>query len=133
MSKKIILESGKRKSAVARATLKAGKGIVVVNGKLIDICEPRMARLRMMEPLILAGSKAQSVDISVKAAGGGVTGQADAVRLAIAKALAEHDNTLRQVFLDYDRQLLVADVRRRETRKPNMNGKARAKRQKSYR
>ena len=64
MSKKIILESGKRKSAVARATLKAGKGIVVVNGKLIDICEPRMARLRMMEPLILAGSKAQSADIS---------------------------------------------------------------------
>jgi small subunit ribosomal protein S9 len=133
MSKKIILESGKRKRAIARATLKAGKGVVVVNGKLLDICEPRMARLRMMEPIILAGSKAQSVDIQVKVAGGGVTGQADATRLAIAKALAEHDNTLRQVFLDYDRQLLVADVRRRESRKPNMNGKARAKRQKSYR
>jgi small subunit ribosomal protein S9 len=132
-SKKVILESGKRKRAIARATLKAGKGLITINGKLLDICEPRMARLRMMEPIILAGSKAQGVDISVKVAGGGVTGQADAVRLAIAKSLAEQDNTLRQVFLDYDRQLLVADVRRRESRKPNTNSKARSKRQKSYR
>jgi small subunit ribosomal protein S9 len=133
MSKKMILESGKRKRAIARASLKQGKGIVTVNGILLDIYEPRMARLRILEPLILAGSKAQTVDIAVKVAGGGVTGQADATRLAIAKAMAENDNTLRQVFLDYDRQLLVADVRRRESRKPNTNSKARAKRQKSYR
>jgi small subunit ribosomal protein S9 len=133
MSKKTILESGKRKKAVARVTLKQGKSLITVNGISLDIYEPRMARLRIQEPLILAGPKAANLNISVKVAGGGVTGQADAVRLGIAKALAEHDNTLRQVFLDYDRQLLVADVRRRESRKPNNNGKARAKRQKSYR
>lgn len=133
MSKKIILESGKRKQAVARATLRPGKGLVTVNGILLDIYQPKMARLRIQEPLILAGSKANNVNVSIRVAGGGVTGQADATRLAIAKALAEHDNTLRQTFLDYDRQLLVADVRRREVRKPNNNGKARAKRQKSYR
>jgi len=65
MSKKMILESGKRKRAIARASLKQGKGIVTVNGVLLDIYEPRMARLRIQEPLILAGSKAQLVDIKV--------------------------------------------------------------------
>lgn len=133
MSKKMILESGKRKRAIAKASLKPGKGKVTVNGKLLEIHEPRMARLRIQEPLILAGPKASNVNVSIKVAGGGITGQADASRLALAKALAEHDNTLKQVFLDYDRQLLVADVRRKESRKPNNNSKARAKRQKSYR
>jgi small subunit ribosomal protein S9 len=133
MSKKMILESGKRKRAIARASLKAGKGVITVNGILLDLYEPKMARLRIQEPIILAGPKAQNVNVAIKVHGGGVTGQADASRLALAKALAENDNTLRQVFLDYDRQLLVADVRRRESRKPNNNSKARAKRQKSYR
>jgi small subunit ribosomal protein S9 len=92
-----------------------------------------MARLRIEEPLILAGDFVNKLSISVSVKGGGVTSQADAARLAIAKALAEYNESLRQVFLDYDRQLLVADVRRKETRKPNSHGKARAKRQKSYR
>ena len=59
-------------------------------------------------------------------------GQADAARLAIAKALAEHDEKLKSVFLEYDRQLLVADIRRHETNKPNKSA-PRDKRQKSYR
>ncbi len=133
MSKKIILESGKRKRAIAKASLKSGKGVVTVNGTLLDLHEPKMSRLRIQEPLILAGPKANGVNVSIRVSGGGVTSQADAARLALAKALAENDNTLRQTFLDYDRQLLVADVRRRESRKPNNNSKARAKRQKSYR
>jgi ribosomal protein S9 len=53
--------------------------------------------------------------------------------LAIARALVEKDKKLKEVFLDYDRQLLVADVRQKESAKPNSHGKARAKRQKSYR
>ncbi|MFA6072933.1 MAG: 30S ribosomal protein S9 [Candidatus Woesearchaeota archaeon] len=133
MSKKPIIESGKRKKAIARAVLKQGKSEISINGISLDIYEPKMARLRIQEPLILAGAKANNLNISVKIMGGGVTGQADAARLAIAKALAQHDTTLKPVFLEYDRQLLVADVRRRESRKPNTNGKARAKRQKSYR
>ncbi|MGV8169680.1 MAG: 30S ribosomal protein S9 [Candidatus Nanoarchaeia archaeon] len=132
-TKKNIVQSGKRKRAIAKATLKPGKGIISINGKLLSIYEPKMARLRIQEPLILAGPRANNLDVTIKVSGGGITGQSDAARLALAKALAENDNTLRQVFLDYDRQLLIADVRRKESRKPNNNGKARAKRQKSYR
>ncbi len=133
MAKKIIHESGKRKSAIARATLKPGKGQVFINKKNLDVVEPEMIRMRMKEPLILAGKKADSVRIDVNVRGGGISGQADAVRLAIAKALAEFDSSLKDVYLEYDRQLLVADVRRKETSKPNSQGQARAKRQKSYR
>jgi small subunit ribosomal protein S9 len=99
MSKKIILESGKRKRAIAKASLKSGKGGVTVNGTLLDLHEPKMSRLRIQEPLILAGPKANGVNVSIRVSGGGVTSQADAARLALAKALAENDNTLRQTFL----------------------------------
>lgn len=133
MSKKTIHASGKRKRAVARATLKPGKGVVTVNNILLDVYSPEMAKMRISEPIILAGSRAKNVNVSINVMGGGVSSQADAARLALAKALAENDNTLKQVFLDYDRQLLVADVRRKESSKPNSHGQARAKRQKSYR
>lgn len=129
----IIHQSGKRKSAVARATLKPGKGKLTINNKSIEVFEPKMAKMRILEPMILAGDTAKKVDISVKSMGGGVSSQADAIRLAIAKSLAEYDQSLKQTFLDYDRQLIVADVRLKEPRKPNSHGKARAKRQKSYR
>ena len=128
-----IHTSGKRKSAIARATLRKGKGEIKINNKSIDLVQPKIYQMRIREPLILAGKVAEEVSISVDVQGGGNAGQADATRLAIAKALAEHDNTLKKVFLDYDRQLLVADVRQKETRKPNTQGKARSKRQKSYR
>ena len=63
-----------------------------------------------------------------------ISGQADAARLAIAKSLVEYSkgDKLRKIFLEYDRQLLVADVRQAETSKPNVS-KPRKKRQKSYR
>lgn len=134
MAKKIINTSGKRKMAVARATLREGKPLVKINNISLDAYEPKMARLRIEEPLILAGEDiSKKLFISVNVNGGGVTSQADAARLAIAKALVEYNESLRQVYLDYNRQLLVADVRRKEPRKPNSHGKARAKRQKSYR
>ena len=133
MTKKSIHTSGKRKRAIARATLTPGKGIVKINNILLGIYQPRMGRLRIQEPLILAGAKAKDVNISINVRGGGTTTQADAVRLAVAKALSEHSNSLKQVFLEYDRQLLVADVRRKESAKPNSHGQARAKRQKSFR
>ncbi|RLE39064.1 30S ribosomal protein S9 [Candidatus Woesearchaeota archaeon] len=130
---RVINESGKRKRAIARATLKKGVGKIKVNGVLIDLIMPKLARMKMMEPLVLAESFAKEVDINVKVRGGGVMSQADAVRLAIARALNEYSNNrLEKVFLDYDRHLLVADVRRKEVCKPN-DSKARAKRQKSYR
>jgi len=130
---KTILTSGKRKSAIARAKLVAGTGSVTINKQNIDHFEPKIARLKIQEPLILAGSLAQKIDIDVNMVGGGFMGQVQAARLAIARALVEKDKKLKEVFLDYDRQLLVADVRQKESAKPNSHGKARSKRQKSYR
>jgi len=129
----IIQASGKRKRAVARATLKPGKGSVKINNFDLNQYEPKMARMRIKEPLLLAKDVADKVDINIKVAGGGVAGQADAVRLAIGRALVQHNEKLKEMFLDYDRQLLVADIRRKEVSKPNSQGQARAKRQKSYR
>lgn len=129
---KTIIASGTRKRAVARAALKPGKGKVKFNNLFLDNYNNSYLKLRISEPLILAGDVAKAVDIKVHANGGGANGQADAARLAIARALVEHDQKLRKVFYDYDRLLLVADVRVKETRKPN-DSKARAKRQKSYR
>jgi len=133
MEEKIINTHGKRKRAVARATLKRGTGIIKINDVELDNYQPRMYRLRIREPLLLAGEIANQVDIRVNVRGGGIASQTDATRLAIAKALAEHSPKLKKVFLEYDRQLLVADVRRKEVSKPGRHGKARAKRQKSYR
>ena len=130
---KIIHCSGKRKSAVARATLKPGKGKVRVNNKMVNTINPKIARLKIQEPLIIAGPIATAVDINVNVMGGGCVSQAEAARLAIARALVKFDKKLEKGFLNYDRQLLVADVRRKEPRKPNTSSGARAKRQKSYR
>jgi small subunit ribosomal protein S9 len=131
---KTVHTSGKRKESIARATLHEGKGVIRVNSQLITCYEPKMHRMRILEPLLLAGEVSKKVDITVTVTGGGVSSQADAVRLAIARALVEYtkDAKLESQFLDYDRHLLVADVRRKEVNKPNRS-KARAKRQKSYR
>jgi len=133
MSKKMIQTSGKRKRAIARASLSEGTGIVKINNISIDLWSPKMSMMKIQEPLILAGDVAGKVNISVRVEGGGYSSQTDSIRLAIAKALAEFKPGLKEVFLDYDRQLLVADVRRKEASKPNRHGQARAKRQKSYR
>ncbi|MFW5746266.1 MAG: 30S ribosomal protein S9 [Nanoarchaeota archaeon] len=132
---KVIQSSGSRKRAIARATVKSGKGTVRINHVPLENVTPRYAQLRIMEPLMLAGDAAKKLDVNVTVEGGGVTSQADAVRLAIARGLVEYtgDDGLRNAYLQYDRQLLVADVRVKESSKPNCQGKARARRQKSYR
>ncbi len=134
MVKKVVHVSGKRKMAIARATLRAGKGIVRINNQLLDTFKPEIVKIKIMEPLVLAGALAKEVDIEVKVIGGGKLGQAEASRLTIARGLVEYSDNkaLKQKFLDYDRHLLIQDVRFKETNKPN-DSKARAKRQKSYR
>ena len=135
MANKVIHTSGKRKSAIARATIRPGNGIVRVNRKLIDNYEPKLSRQLIREPLLLAGDVMNKVNVSVKVMGGGSVSQATASRLAIARGLVQWSKSdkLEKVFAGYDRGLLVADVRRKESSKPNAHGKARAKRQKSYR
>jgi len=130
---KTIHCSGKRKSAIARATLKEGKGIVKVNNKMLDIIYPEMLRLKIQEPLLLIADVANKYDIDIHVSGGGVNSQAEAARLAVARCLVNASKKFEKLFLNYDRHLLVADVRRKEASKPNRHGQARAKRQKSYR
>jgi len=132
---KIVHMSGKRKRAIARVTLKDGKGNITINNQFVESFEPKFARMKIMEPLILAGDLAKKADINITVAGGGIISQAEAVRLAIARALVEYSksNSLKDTFLKYDRHLLVADTRRKEAAKPNRHGQARAKKQKSYR
>ena len=132
---KAVHESGKRKQAVAKATAYQGSGLVRINHILLDNYTPSLYQAKIREPIILAGDAAAKVDIDVKVMGGGMASQADAARLAIAKSLVSinRGSKLRELFLQYDRNMLVADVRRKETRKPNRHGKARSKVQKSYR
>ena len=131
---KIINTSGKRKTAIARATFRSGKGCVRINRKPVEYYQPELARLKIMEPLELAGNRINRIDISVNVEGGGVMGQAEASRTAIARGLVDWfgDEELRTLFMSYDRALLVNDTRRKEPKHPMGRG-ARAKRQKSYR
>ncbi len=132
--KKLVHTSGKRKQAIARATIKEGKGKVRINKMMLDTYNPELARLRIMEPLLLAGEIAGKVNIEVNVKGGGWQAQAESARLAIAKGLVEYSGSklLKQQYLQYDRHLMVSDVRRAESSKPN-DSKPRKKRQKSYR
>lgn len=131
---KVINESGKRKSAVARATIKKGTGLVRVNKRPVEIHEPDLARLKITEPILIAEDRVKNLDIEVNVAGGGVMGQADAARTAVARGIIAYldDEELREIYLGYDRTLLVSDPRRKLPKKPLGRG-ARAKRQKSYR
>ncbi len=131
---KVIVTSGKRKTAVARATARPGKGRIRINRVPVEIIQPEMIRLKIMEPVMIARDLANQIDIDVKVEGGGVMGQAEAARTAIARALLEFsgDPELKRIFLEYDRTLLVNDVRRKEPKKQGGRG-ARKRRQTSYR
>ncbi len=131
---KVVVTSGKRKTAIARATARPGIGRVKINKIPVEIIQPEMVRLKIMEPLMIAKDLSKQVDIDVKVEGGGVMGQAEAARTAIARALLEFSNDpeLKRAFLEYDRTLLVNDVRRKEPKKQGGRG-ARKRRQTSYR
>ncbi len=126
--------SGKRKEAIARATIRKGTGKIRINKKLLETIQPEHIRLKIKEPMMLIPSISSKIDVDVNVMGGGQSSQADAVRLAIARGIVDFskDKKIEKMFLDYDRNMLVADVRRKEVNKPGRS-KARAKRQKSYR
>jgi len=130
---KKIVTSGRRKQSVAKAVLHEGKGRITINSLNLNVYTPELAKLKIMEPLMLASEISSKVDIDVDVSGGGFINQADAVRLAIARALMQYSPKLKETFLNYDRHLLVADIRVKEASKPNHHGQARAKTQTSYR
>jgi len=135
MAEKIVHTSGKRKSAIARATIGPGTGIIRINSQPLELYEPKIAQMRIREPIAMAGPIITKVNINVNVKGGGWSSQAEAVRLAIARGLVEYTGSedLKNTYMEYDRHLLVADTRRKEPRKPMTHSRARAKRQKSYR
>lgn len=134
MSTKIVT-SGKRKRAVAKAILTEGSGKITFNNKDYQTLQ-MFDKLRISEPIRIAEKVLGKANFDVKltARGGGEKGQIDAARLALAKAISQFANSknLTQTFLAYDRNLLVADIRRKEPNKPG-DSKARAKRQSSKR
>ncbi|MCL2690915.1 MAG: 30S ribosomal protein S9 [Candidatus Bathyarchaeota archaeon] len=134
-AKKVLVVSGKRKTATARAVVKQGVGKVRINLTPVEIYEPDIAREKIMEPLLQAGGDVwRQVDLDVHTSGGGFMGQAEAARMAVANALLKWTKSshLRTVFSEYDRTMIVGDSRAKETKKFGGAG-ARAKEQKSYR
>ncbi len=114
----MVITTGKRKRAIARATVKPGSGNIKINSIPLDIFPNEIFRLRVKEPLILSGDKWKSFDIEVNVQGGGPMGQADAARQSIAKGLMEFAPELREKFIAYDRNLIAYDPRRTEPHKP---------------
>lgn len=118
VKKKVIHVSGKRKTSIARATICEGASIVRINRRNINTLEP-ITQMIMKEPLILAGDLCKNLNINVDVKGGGVMSQSEASRLVIAKGILEYtgNRELRKKFLDYDKHLLIADIRRTEPQK----------------
>ena len=128
------IESGKRKTAVARATVRAGKGKIRINNTPLDILMPVIARDKISEPLLLSEDLLKDFDVDVDVRGGGYMGQAEAARMAIARAIVKWSKSeiLKEKLLTYDRAMLSGDSRRKEPKKFGGPG-ARVRKQKSYR
>ncbi len=130
-----VITSGKRKTSVARAVIASGKGEVTINGKSYQNLQI-YDRLKIEEPLRIAESIIGTInfDVKINVRGGGEKSQIESSRLALARAIVKFTKSseVEKAFLEYDRNLLVADVRRKEAYKPG-DSKARSKRQTSYR
>ena len=132
---KRVIASGKRKTSIARAVLVEGTGKIKINErdyKTLHLFD----RLKIEEPLRIAENVLKKInfDVSINVRGGGEKGQIEAARLALARVIVEFSKNkkLEEALLNYDRNLLIADVRRKEAYKPG-DSKARAKRQSSKR
>lgn len=132
--KRILLVTGKRKTAIARALIKPGSGSVFVNGIPLETLTPEIARMKVTEALVLSGERWKALDFNVKVSGGGYMGEAEAARMAVAKGLVQwsRSNELRRTMTNYDRTMLAGDPRRKEPKKFGGPG-ARRREQKSYR
>jgi len=133
-----IVSTGKRKTSVARATIKDGKGRIRINSFLLETYNPKIAREIIKEPLMLASDyiDLNKIDISVNVRGSGIIGRTDAIRSAIARGLVEYtkNESLLKRYIEYDRTMIACDPRQTEEHKPSQSNKGpRHKRQKSYR
>lgn len=139
---RLVHTFGRKKNAVAAALMRVGKGRIKVNGVPIDLVEPAIMRTKILEPILLLGhEKFADYDVKIKVRGGGYTAQIYAIRLALAKSLVAFNQKhvdecskreIKEILMEYDRNLLVSDPRRCEPKKFGGSG-ARARKQKSYR
>ncbi len=135
MTEKKLTISGKRKTAIAKATISEGTGKIFINKKPYENLD-FFKKLMISEPVEICKKILGNFDfeINIRVQGGGSESGIEASRLAIAKALIKFtkSDALKRAFLSYDKNLLVADTRRKEAYKPG-DSKARRKRQKSFR
>ena len=109
------LGTGRRKSSVARVRVRSGNGKISINAReLEDFFKTVQLRNAVMAPLILTG-KESAVDVLIKVEGGGTTGQADACKLGIARAIKRYDPETEPVLREH--QLLTRDAREVERKK----------------
>jgi small subunit ribosomal protein S9 len=124
MSKPLIQTTGRRKESVARVRFQDGSGQVTLNGKPLEAYFPSMAtRMRVMEPLTLTQTQGR-YDIDASLSGGGTTGQADALRLGISRALVDLDPELRPALKKAG--MLTRDARIVESKKYGLRKARRA-------
>ena len=139
---KMVRTFGRKKNACAVALVKEGKGVVRVNGRPLHLMEPESMRTKVYEPiLIIGGNRFKDLTIKVRVKGSGSMAQVMAVRMAIAKGVIAYyqkykdeqsKRELKDLFIQYDKGLIVSDSRRCEPKKFGGKG-ARARFQKSYR
>jgi small subunit ribosomal protein S9 len=131
---RVVVSTGKRKTSLAKATLREGNGRVRINGRPLEVIQPDVARMRIIEPLVLFGEGWKRYDIKIRVQGGGYMSQADAVRMAISTGLIRmsQDYEARSRMIEHDRTMLVGDPRRTEPKKFG-GPSARSRYQKSYR
>lgn len=133
---------GRKKTSTAVAHCKAGKGLIKLNGSPLELVQPEILRYKVFEPILLLGpQRFTKLDIRIRVNGGGHTSQVYAIRQALAKAVVAYHQKyvdeaskkeIKDILLNYDRSLLVADPRRCEPKKYGGRG-ARSRFQKSYR
>ncbi|MCX6108410.1 MAG: 30S ribosomal protein S9 [Proteobacteria bacterium] len=120
MAPKYLHTVGKRKSAIARIWMKPGKGEITINKRTIDEYYLRAtSKMVIMQPLELTNSVGQ-YDIRINVIGGGLSGQAGAIRHAISRALANGDLEARKVLKKAG--LLTRDSRKKERKLPGQPG-----------
>jgi len=143
MVKNIIQTFGKKKKSIAVAIIKGpGHGVVRVNGTPLDLIEPTILKLKLFEPFLLLGNETfGDIDIRIRVKGGGQVSRIYAIRQAISRGILRYlekyvneteKMKLRDIYLNYDRSLLVTDSRMIESKKAGGKG-ARSRFQKSYR
>jgi small subunit ribosomal protein S9 len=107
---------GRRKTSTARVVLKPGTGEWSVNGRALQDYFPRILHRRRVEEALKVTDRAGAFDVLVRVRGGGITGQADAIRLGVARALASKETDVRPILKK--RGLLTRDPRKVERKKP---------------